>query len=169
VIHRDLKPANVMLNSDGTLKLTDFGLARSVESLKMTVHGQLLGTPRYMPSELLGGGEADERADLYALGLITWELLTGKPLFTANDIVSLLRQQMKWKLPERTEIREDLPEDIYQILQQTLSQQVEERTLDLAPLLDWSQPINTAYCTSEEQVEYESLDSTESMADSTSE
>lgn len=167
IIHRDLKPANVMLSTDGTIKLTDFGLARSVECLKMTVHGQLLGTPRYMPSELLAGGEADERADLYALGMITWELVTGEPLFTARDIVSLLRQQMLWQLPERTNIREDLPEDIYRILQETLSQQLEERTLELAPLTAWAATIDPAYCTGEECEDDESLDTTASMKDPT--
>jgi serine/threonine-protein kinase len=167
IIHRDLKPANVMLSTDGTVKLADFGLARSVASLKMTVHGQMLGTPRYMPSELLAGGEADERADLYALGVIVWEMLTGQPLFQARDIVSLLRQQMMWQLPERTEVRKDLPEDLYRILQETLSQQVEDRTLELAPIVEWAEAIDAAYCTGEEQPDPESLDSTASMIDPT--
>lgn len=167
IIHRDLKPANVMLGTDGILKLADFGLARSVECLKMTVHGQLLGTPRYMPNELLAGGEADERADLYALGLIIWELVTGKPLFSAHDIVSLLRQQMMWQLPERSEIREDLPEDIYHIFQESLSQQVEERTLELKPLTTWAEAIDPVYCTGNEEEDPESLDSTASIKDPT--
>ena len=80
---------------------------------------------------------------------MAWELVTGEPLFTARDIVSLLRQQMMWQFPERIEIRKDLPEDIYRILKAALSQQVEERTLDLVPLIEWGKPINPDYCTGE--------------------
>lgn len=162
VIHRDLKPANVMLTRDGILKLTDFGLARSVECLKMTAHGQMLGTPRYMPSELLGGGDADERADLYALGVIAWELITGNPLFTAGDIVTLLRQQMRWELPSANEIAEGLPEDLYQLLVETLSQDPEERVLNLEPLTTLAGTLKSEYCRSDDQSEdeEESLQST---------
>ncbi len=141
VIHRDLKPANVMLATDGTVKLTDFGLARSVQSLTLTAQGQLLGTPRYMPAELLSGGEADERADVYGLGCIAWELIVGKPLFPARDMVELLRQQIRWELPSREEIAADLPEDLYAVLKESLSQIPAERTLDLKSLVAWAAPL----------------------------
>jgi tRNA A-37 threonylcarbamoyl transferase component Bud32 len=168
VIHRDLKPANVMLTGDGTLKLTDFGLARSVECLKMTAHGQMLGTPRYMPSELLGGGEADERADLYALGAIAWELITGESLFTSKDIVSLLREQLQWQMPASESIINGLDDELYQVLSETLSQEPEERTLDLKRLLGWAAPINPDYCLVIEQPEEtsaEELNSTIRLTD----
>lgn len=138
VIHRDLKPANVMLTDEGLVKLTDFGLARSVQSLSLTQQGQLLGTPRYMPSELLSGADADHRADIYGLGCIVWEMITGEPLFPAKDIVELLRQQLQWQLPEPDQIASLLPGDLYRLLQQSLSQNVDERTLDLREVAGWA-------------------------------
>jgi CRP-like cAMP-binding protein len=146
VIHRDLKPANVMLTTHGEVKLTDFGLARSVESLNLTREGQMLGTPRYMPGELLAGGDADERADLYALGVITWEMLTGRAMFQAKDMIELIRRQMEWKLPPRDEILGLEGEDLYQLLAETTSQKIEERTLDLGRLSSWAEPVDSAFC-----------------------
>lgn len=146
IIHRDLKPANVMLTTAGEVKLADFGLARSVESLTLTREGQMLGTPRYMPGELLAGGDADERADLYALGIITWEMLTGTTPFQAKDMIELIRQQMTWQLPPQVELLGDDGDDLYRVLAETTSQKVEERTLDLGSLIPWAAPVDASFC-----------------------
>ena len=86
VIHRDIKPSNILLNIDGRIKLSDFGIAR-IESSNLTQVGDVLGTPHYMAPEQFLGTEIDFRADLYSIGVIAYELLTGRKPFTGNTAV----------------------------------------------------------------------------------
>src|SRR5437764_9437272 len=87
IIHRDLKPANLLLHSDGRLLLSDFGIARVLQDemstigVSLTGAGTLLGSPYYMSPEMLRGEQIDHRADLYALGVIIYQLLSGQPPF----------------------------------------------------------------------------------------
>jgi len=83
VIHRDIKPSNILINSDGRIKLSDFGIAR-IESSELTQVGDVLGTPHYMAPEQFLGAEIDTQADLYSVGVIAYELLTGRKPFTGN-------------------------------------------------------------------------------------
>ena len=83
VIHRDIKPSNILVNSDGRIKLNDFGIAR-IEASNLTQVGDVLGTPHYMAPEQFLGAEIDTQADLYSVGVIAYELLTGRKPFTGN-------------------------------------------------------------------------------------
>jgi len=83
VIHRDIKPANILVNSDGRIKLSDFGIAR-IESSNLTQVGDVLGTPHYMAPEQFLGAEIEAQADLYSVGVIAYELLSGRKPFTGN-------------------------------------------------------------------------------------
>ncbi len=83
VVHRDIKPSNILVNSDGRIKLSDFGIAR-IESSNLTQVGDVLGTPHYMAPEQFLGAEIDTQADLYSVGVIAYELLTGRKPFTGN-------------------------------------------------------------------------------------
>ncbi len=93
VIHRDLKPENVLVSADGTAKLSDFGLARSVSS-RLTEDGAVAGTVFYLAPEILQGREIDGRADLYALGVMLYELTTGKLPFAGEEPVAIISQHL---------------------------------------------------------------------------
>ena len=92
VIHRDLKPGNVLINDDGRIKITDFGVAR-IDTSTLTVMGDVVGTPHYMAPEQFSGQEATPRTDLYQVGVMLYELLTGTRPFTGNN-VEILRKVM---------------------------------------------------------------------------
>ncbi len=94
VVHRDLKPANVWMTASGTAKLGDFGLAIALEQARLTSEGMMLGTAAYLAPEQAVGGTVDGRADLYALGCVLYEALTGRPPFVGDDAFSVISQHL---------------------------------------------------------------------------
>ncbi len=94
VLHRDLKPSNVLVRSDGEAKLLDFGIAR-VENTRLTATGVVLGTPEYLAPELLGSGGFSPRSDMYALGLVAYELFGGRNPFAADSVAACLRRVLE--------------------------------------------------------------------------
>ncbi|MGY1620272.1 protein kinase [Geodermatophilus sp. SYSU D00691] len=103
VVHRDVKPANILVRDDRTVKLTDFGIARSAGSVPLTGTGQVLGTPQYMAPEQAMGESVGPASDVYALGLVGYECLTGRPAFAGDNPVSVALQQVRQQpaaLPE---------------------------------------------------------------------
>ena len=94
VLHRDLKPSNVLVRSDGEAKLLDFGIAL-VENTRMTATGVVLGTPEYLAPELLGSGRFSPRSDMYALGLVAYELFGGRNPFAADTVAACLRRVLE--------------------------------------------------------------------------
>ena len=100
MIHRDIKPTNLMLRAGGMLVLTDFGIAKRVEQDNTnTVRGEVLGTPHYMSPEQAQGGEIGPRADIYSLGAIFYEMLTGQRLFPGETMIEILSQQTIAPIP----------------------------------------------------------------------
>jgi WD40 repeat protein/serine/threonine protein kinase/class 3 adenylate cyclase len=100
VVHRDLKPENVMIDETGSVKLMDFGIARSSLGIHQTAAGMVIGTPAYMAPEQVRGEQVDQRADIYALGHILYEIFTGSPTFKANTAMEVVFKQIQ-ELPRR--------------------------------------------------------------------
>src|SRR4051812_28936034 len=94
VVHRDLKPGNVWLTADGTAKLGDFGLAVSLDRTRLTQAGMMVGTVSYMPPEQAIGGEVTPGSDLYSLGAMLYELVTGRPPFVGDESVAIITQHL---------------------------------------------------------------------------
>src|SRR5262245_8831417 len=104
IVHRDIKPQNLMLRDEGVLVLTDFGVAKRLDgSAGQTMHGEILGTPFYLSPEQAQGGAVTEQADLYSLGIIFYEMLTGERPFGGQTILEILSQHMSAPIPRLPE------------------------------------------------------------------
>ena len=98
VVHRDIKPQNILLSDDGSVKVTDFGIARAMEASTMSRTG-VMGTPFYMSPEQWAGGRVDGRADVYSLGILLYELLTGSVPFQGEGMGDVYRQHVEEAVP----------------------------------------------------------------------
>ena len=134
VIHRDLKPENVLLTPDGTAKLTDFGLARSVAS-RMTSEGTIIGSVFYLAPELALGQDFDGRADLYALGVMFYELTTGRLPFAADDPIAVISQHLHAPVVPPRAKNPEIPPALDALIISLLSKNPEDRPASAAEVL----------------------------------
>ena len=127
VVHRDIKPANVIMLSNGTLRITDFGIARA-STASQTILKSLLGTPYYMSPEHVSGGSIDGRADLFSLGVMLFELLTGRrPWREENSIAAILHEIVASPHLDLRQLRPDLPQSVAWIIDKALRKEPENR------------------------------------------
>jgi serine/threonine-protein kinase len=118
IIHRDLKPANILINDDGLLKIVDFGVAAAAKSgdTQLTKTGYVIGSPKYMAPEQILGKKVDERADIYSLGIILYEMLAGNPPYSRGDHMSVMYQHVQGKAPPLNELNADVPRELSDIV-----------------------------------------------------
>ena len=103
ILHRDLKPQNLMFRSDGSLAIVDFGIAKHVDAIDRTGHGEIVGTPRYMSPEQVRGAALDLRTDIYSSGVLLYQMLTGQHLFDGDSAVEVALQHLNTPPPALSE------------------------------------------------------------------
>jgi serine/threonine protein kinase len=123
IVHRDLKPANVLINQEGLLKIVDFGVAAAHREgdTQLTKTGYVIGSPKYMAPEQILGKKVDERADIYALGVITYEMVTGVPPYSRGDHMSVMYQHVQGKARVPREINPALPQGLSDLVLKAMS------------------------------------------------
>ncbi|MBI5955741.1 MAG: serine/threonine protein kinase, partial [Chloroflexi bacterium] len=128
VIHRDVKPANVLLTEEGWPLLSDFGIAKMLEGTAYaTQSGAVLGTPQYMSPEQGQGQKVDKRADIYALGVILFEMLTGRVPFDADTPAAVIIKHIMSPLPMPREVNPDLSEGMERVILKAMAKNPEDR------------------------------------------
>ncbi len=129
IVHRDIKPANVMLTPTGAVKVMDFGIARAVadSAATMTATQAVIGTAQYLSPEQARGESVDARSDLYSTGCLLFELLTGRPPFVGDSLVSVAYQHVREAAPVPSSIASDVPEALDRITMKALAKDREQR------------------------------------------
>jgi eukaryotic-like serine/threonine-protein kinase len=123
IVHRDLKPANVLIDSDSLLKIVDFGVAaaQTQGDTQLTKTGYVIGSPKYMAPEQILGKKVDERADIYSLGVIMYEMFAGVPPYSRGDHMSVMYQHVQGKARQPIEINKDLPVELNALVVKCMS------------------------------------------------
>jgi serine/threonine-protein kinase len=123
IVHRDLKPANVLIDNDSLLKIVDFGVAaaQTQADTQLTKTGYVIGSPKYMAPEQILGKKVDERADIYSLGVILYELITGVPPYSRGDHMSVMYQHVQGKARAPIEINKAIPVELNNLVLKCMS------------------------------------------------
>jgi hypothetical protein len=136
ILHRDIKPSNIMIGPNERVILTDFGIARLMGDVSLTQTGQMVGTPAFMAPEVVQGAEADARADVYALGVVLYQMLTGQAPFQAQTPLALLHAHVHTPPPAPRTVVPTLPPGVDQVLARALAKDPNAR-FQTAGTLAW--------------------------------
>ncbi len=130
LVHRDIKPQNVLVGPDGELKVTDFGIARAVDDLQMTQTGMIVGTAHYIAPEQASGQPVTPVADLYAVGVVLFEMLTGRLPFEGDQPVAIALQHVNDDPPALSIVNPSVPADLEEVVMRALSKSPDQRFAD---------------------------------------
>ncbi len=138
VIHRDLKPANILVNDQGLLKIVDFGVAAAASSgdTQLTKTGYVIGSPKYMAPEQILGKKVNEAADIYSIGVIMYEMLTGIPPYSRGDHMSVMYQHVQGKAKTCQEINPEIPDDYARVIGKSMFVDKTKRYQSMDELMD---------------------------------
>jgi len=135
IIHRDLKPQNIMIDEEGDVRIMDFGIASSMETKGATLPGMMMGTPEYMSPEQIDGSQIDARSDIYSLGIIIYEMLTGKTPFSGETPWSVAFKHKNDLPHDPRELNPRIPESMSRVILKCLEKQKERRYQSAEELL----------------------------------
>ena len=139
IVHRDIKGANILVDKDGRVMVSDFGIARALEEVSLTASGMVIGTPYYMSPEQCGGQKISPQSDQYSLGIMGFQMLTGEVPFNAESMVGVIQHHYMTPVPDITAVRQDVPQELLDIIYCSLNKAPEDRfttTREMAQALE---------------------------------
>lgn len=140
IVHRDVKPENILITAEGQVKVADFGLSRALAESRATQAGVLLGTAHYVAPEQVRGSEVDHRADVYALGIVLYEMLAGRPPFTGDSPAALAYRRLHDDVPSARAVNPSVPPDLDAAIARATARRPDDRFPTAGAMADALRP-----------------------------